>query len=89
MTFRGNLPVVGMTYLFFRLLNGAEKECEFIKQGLHEVLATIIRIEVVGVCIEECINDSKCGRAESAVPFAYTLICLGCATSCKPAGTLI
>ena len=71
---------------FFRLLNAAKKKRKFTKHGLRKFLATIIIwFEVIGgVRFEERINNRKCGRAESAVPFAHTLICLGHATSCKP-----
>jgi hypothetical protein len=48
-------------FLFFRLLNAAKKECEVVEQGPRKGLAAIIRIKVISVCFEECIDDSKCG----------------------------
>jgi recombinational DNA repair protein (RecF pathway) len=50
-----------MTYLFLRLLNAAKKECESVEQGLRKVLAAIIRIEGIGVCFEECVDNGKRG----------------------------
>ena len=67
-----------MTYLFFRLLNAAEKECEFVKHGFCKVPAGIIRIQAILIFFEECIEDSKCARTKSVVPFTDTLIHLGC-----------
>lgn len=64
-------------FLFFRLLNAAKKECEVVEQGPRKGLAAIIRIKVISVCFEECIDDSKCGWTKSAVPFTDTLIRLG------------
>lgn len=79
-----------MTYLFLRfcLLNAAEKEGKLVKQGLRIVLAVIIRFKLIVVRFEECIDDSKCSRTKSAVPFADTLIYLGHASSCKPESPL-
>ena len=62
---------------FFRLLNRAEKECEAVNQGYGKLLAGIIQIEVIGIIFEECIDNSKCNRTKSAMPFAGTLICQG------------
>jgi hypothetical protein len=55
---RGNS--IRMAYFLFRLLNGAEKECEIVKQGLRKGLAAIIRFEFISVCFEECVDDGKC-----------------------------
>jgi hypothetical protein len=73
-----------MTYFFSRVLNRAEKKCEPVKQGVGKLLAIIIRFEVILGFFEECIDDSKCARTKSAVPFADTLIRLRHVTSSKP-----
>ena len=72
-----------MTYLLFRLLNAAKEERKLVKQGLRKVLAAIIRIKVIGLSLEECIDDGKCSQTKSTVPFTDTLIHLGRVTSYK------
>ena len=73
-TCRENSSSVGMTYLFFRFLNAAEKGCEFLKQGTCKFLAGFILIKVIVVFSEKGIDDSKCSQTKSTVPFADTLI---------------